>query len=49
MILNVFDADGDGWGEVLTGIKGYEGFGMTLVEYSETGFQETGMKFSGGC
>ena len=48
MILNVFDADGDGWGEVLMGSQGYEDFRMTLVD-SEAGFEETGVAFSGGC
>ena len=49
VLLGVFDANGDGWAEVLTGVSGYEGFRMELIEYSETGFRETGIKLAGGC
>jgi len=49
MILNVFDRDGDGWGEVLIGTHGYESFRIRLIEYSESGFEDTGIEFSGGC
>jgi hypothetical protein len=48
-ILNVFDSDGDGWGEVLFAVDGYESKTVTLLEYSPTGFTKTGVKFAGGC
>lgn len=49
LILNVFDRDRDGWGEVLFAQQGYESSVIRLFEYSETGFMPTGVEFSGGC
>jgi hypothetical protein len=49
LVLNVFDRDRDGWGEVLLARGGYESMGLSLLEYSPTGFQPTGTEFSYGC
>jgi hypothetical protein len=50
VILNVFDYDGDGWGEVLIGQRLYDGFHIYLLEYSEgQGFQRTGIAYRYGC
>jgi hypothetical protein len=50
IVLNVFDYDGDGWGEILIGQRRYEGFHMHLLEYSEgRGFQRTGIAYRYGC
>jgi hypothetical protein len=50
VILNVFDYDGDGWGEVLIGQRLYEGFHIHLLEYSEgQGFRRTGIVYRYGC
>ncbi len=49
-ILNVFDYDGDGWGEILINQRRYEGYQMILLEYSEgQGFRRTGIGFRYGC
>jgi hypothetical protein len=49
LILNVFDRNHDGWGEVLIVQAGYEGEWLSLLEYSESGFQPTGIGYSYGC
>ena len=49
LILNVLDRDGDGWGEVLFSLEGYEGRSISLLEYSPTGFQPASANLSGGC
>ena len=49
LILNVFDRDHDGWGEVLLARGGYESMGLSLLEYSPTGFQATGIEYGYGC
>jgi len=49
MILNVFDRDRNGWGEVLLVQAGYEGEWLSLLEYSENGFHPTGIGYSYGC
>jgi hypothetical protein len=49
LILNVFDRDRDGWGEVLASQQGYESGVITLLEYSPNGFKQTGVEFAGGC
>ncbi len=50
ILLNVFDYDGDGWGEVLMGQRAYEGYHMHLLEYSDSqGFRRTGISYRYGC
>jgi hypothetical protein len=49
LVLNVFDRDYDGWGEVLFAQGGYEGARVSLLEYSPTGFQPTGIAYGYGC
>ena len=49
LILNVTDRDRDGWGEVLLAQEGYESRAITLLEYSPSGLQPTGIQMSGGC
>jgi hypothetical protein len=50
VVLNVFDYDGDGWGEVLIGERLYDGFRIQLLEYSEgQGFRRTGIVYRYGC
>jgi len=50
VVLNVFDYDGDGWGEVLIGQRLYDGFHINLLGYSEgQGFQRTGITYRYGC
>jgi len=49
LVLNVFDRDRDGWGEVLFLDAGYESFDVSLRRYSATGFMPTGVSYSGGC
>ena len=49
LVLNVFDSDHDGWGEVLVARGGYESMELSVLEYSPTGFQPTGTQFSYGC
>ena len=49
LVLNVFDRDHDGWGEVLLARGGYESMGLSVLEYSPTGFQPTGIGFGYGC
>ena len=48
-VLNVFDTDHDGWGEVLLARGGYESIEFSVLEYSPTGFQPTGTQLSSGC
>lgn len=48
LILNVLDRDGDGWGEVLLSMDGYESRTISLLEYSPAGFQRA-IALSGGC
>ena len=49
LVLNVMDRDQDGWGEVLFAQGGYESIGISLLEYSPTGFQPSGVEFARGC
>jgi hypothetical protein len=49
LVLNVFDRDHDGWGEVLFAQAGYESVGLKLLEYSASGFERTGIAHSFGC
>lgn len=49
MVLNVFDRDRDGWGEVLVGRRYYEGGAIELLEYAPSGPQKTRIRHSGGC
>jgi hypothetical protein len=49
LVLNVFDRDHDGWGEVLLARGGYESMNLSLLEYSLTGFQPTGIGYGFGC
>jgi hypothetical protein len=49
MVLNVFDIDQDGWGEVLFAQGGYESMGLELREYSADWFQSMGVGYSFGC
>jgi hypothetical protein len=49
LVLNVFDRDRDGWGEILFLEAGYESFAMSLRRYSATGFAPTGLTYGGGC
>jgi hypothetical protein len=49
-ILNVFDYDGDGWGEILIAQRRPDGFDMHLLEYSERrGLVRTGIGYRYGC
>ena len=49
LVLNLFDYDGDGNGEVMFFRKGYEGARMRLLEYTESGLQPTDISYSYGC
>jgi hypothetical protein len=50
ILLNVFDYDDDGWGEILIGQRAREGYRMHLLEYSEDqGFRRTGITYRYGC
>ena len=49
LVLNIFDRDNDGWGEVLMAQGGYESMTISLLEYSATGFQPTGIEYAYGC
>jgi hypothetical protein len=49
LVLNVLDRDRDGWGEILFLQSGYEAFGISLREFSPTGFISTGLTYGGGC
>jgi hypothetical protein len=49
LVLNIFDRDHDGWGEVLLAQGGYESMSISLLEYSPTGFQPTGIEYAFGC
>jgi len=48
-ILNVFDVDGNGWGEILFARGGYESMGLSLLDYTRTGFTRTVVEYSYGC
>ncbi len=49
-LLNIFDYDGDGWGEVLIHQPAYEGFRMRLLKYFEgRGFRPTEISYRYGC
>jgi len=48
LVLNVLDRDGDGWGEVLLSMDGYESRTISLLEFSPAGFQRA-ITLSGGC
>ena len=49
LILNVFDRNQDGWGEVLMSHNGYESTAISLLEYSASGFRPTGIEYAYGC
>jgi hypothetical protein len=49
LVLNVFDRNHDGWGEVLMEQSGYESTNLTVLDYSSGGFQPAGIELSGGC
>jgi hypothetical protein len=49
LVLNVFDRDGDGWGEILFAHGGYEGMGLEVLEYSPNGFLPADISYSYGC
>jgi hypothetical protein len=50
ILLNVFDYDQDGWGEILVARRGRQGYQMRLLEYSERqGFRRTGIAYRYGC
>jgi hypothetical protein len=49
LVLNVFDRNGDGWGEILFALGGYESMGLSLLEYSPTGLKPGGLDYSFGC
>jgi hypothetical protein len=49
LVLNVFDRNRDGWGEVLMEQSGYESTSLTVLDYSSGGFQPAGIELSGGC
>jgi hypothetical protein len=49
LVLNVFDRDHDGWGEVLLAQGGYESMSISLLKYSPAGFQPTSVEYTYGC
>jgi hypothetical protein len=49
LILNVFDYDGDGWGEILMEQSGYESASLTLYKYTDSGLVPVGIELSWGC
>lgn len=49
LVLNVFDRDGDGWGEVLMARGGYESNTLELIALTPGGFTATGISYSYGC
>jgi hypothetical protein len=49
LVLNVFDRNHDGWGEVLMAHAGYESLTISLLEYSASGFHPTGIEYAYGC
>src|SRR4051812_4572506 len=49
LVLDVFDRDHDGWGEVLVAQGGYESMSLSLLEYSAGGFRPTGIEYAHGC
>ena len=49
LVLNVFDRDGDGWGEVLMARGGYESTRLELIALTPGGFTPTGISYSYGC
>jgi hypothetical protein len=49
VVLNVFDPNGDGHGELLILSTGYEGFAIQLLRYTDTGPVATGISFGGSA
>lgn len=49
LVLNVFDRDGDGWGEVLMARGGYESNQLELIALTPGGFTSTGISYAYGC
>jgi hypothetical protein len=49
LVLNVFDRDGDGWGEVLMARGGYESNRLELIALTPSGFTTTGISYAYGC
>jgi hypothetical protein len=49
LILNVFDYDGDGWGEVLMERSGYESSRLALYKYTDSGLVPVGIELMWGC
>jgi hypothetical protein len=49
LVLNVLDRDQDGWAEILMLESGYEAFGISLRQYSPTGFEKGGPVYGAGC
>ena len=49
LVLNVFDRDGDGWGEVLMARGGYESHQLELIALTPDGFTSTGISYAYGC
>ena len=49
LILNVFDYDGDGWGETLMGHSGYEGFQLSLYHYRDSGLVSAVIELFWSC
>ena len=48
-ILNIFDWDNNGWGELLIDRHGYESYGFELFEYSGDGPSGPQVSYSYGC
>jgi hypothetical protein len=48
-VLNVLDRDGDGWGEIVFSIEGYEGMGVELRELTPAGWSEPIASYGFGC
>ncbi len=49
LILNLFDHDRDGNGEILFYQSGYEGASFSLIEYANEKFAPTGIELHMGC
>jgi hypothetical protein len=49
LVLNVFDQDGDGWGEILFAHGGYEAMTLQLLKYSASGLDPAGLDYAHGC
>jgi hypothetical protein len=49
LILNVFDYDGDGWGEILMERSGYESSQLALYKYTDSGLVPVGIELLWGC